>query len=344
MSLEQLTLSDEQVQDIVASLITGGGGSDVVYDDTNDTLTVSLSDSISVNTLEADSVTFNQDITDADNNTVTNLSDPVRVTEEASTFTESGVTVTNNKTEASNNSLQLADVVLGTTADRTDDNDSTSATRRRGIQINPNTNIEGIQLTLSQNTSGATTAYLVNDSNGIDLQQISISGKSPGDTVEFRETLSSGTAYRAVADDGGNNYTAGFFDTGSLTTFFSSDIDITAGMDGGNEVAIYANFTDVTPITATDLSSGDAVVEFNSAVPEDITSYDLATFQRTLDGENVTIDVEDSNGNILASDIDRDTDISNISTSKEVRFRVNISSSNTSNNPTCDYLARRFTR
>jgi len=52
MSLEQLTLSDEQVQDIVASLITGGGGSDVVYDDTNDTLTVSLSDSISVNTLE----------------------------------------------------------------------------------------------------------------------------------------------------------------------------------------------------------------------------------------------------------------------------------------------------
>jgi len=53
MPLEQLTLSDEQVQDIVASLITGGGGSDVAYDDTNDTLTVSLSDSISVNTLEA---------------------------------------------------------------------------------------------------------------------------------------------------------------------------------------------------------------------------------------------------------------------------------------------------
>jgi hypothetical protein len=53
MSLEQLTLSDEQVQDIVASLITGGDGSDVVYDDSNDTLTVSLSDSISVNSLTA---------------------------------------------------------------------------------------------------------------------------------------------------------------------------------------------------------------------------------------------------------------------------------------------------
>jgi len=64
MALEQITLSDEQVQDIVASLITGGSGSDVVYNDTNDTLTVSLSNSISVNTLEADDGTFSSSITD----------------------------------------------------------------------------------------------------------------------------------------------------------------------------------------------------------------------------------------------------------------------------------------
>lgn len=58
MTLEQLTLSDEQVQDIVGSLITSGDNADAVYDDTNDTLTVSLSDSISVNTLEAGSATI----------------------------------------------------------------------------------------------------------------------------------------------------------------------------------------------------------------------------------------------------------------------------------------------
>jgi len=65
MPLKQLTLSDEQVQDIVASLITGGGGSDVAYDDINDTLTVSLSDSISVNTLEATSTINTADISTA---------------------------------------------------------------------------------------------------------------------------------------------------------------------------------------------------------------------------------------------------------------------------------------
>jgi len=65
MSLEQLALSDEQVQDIVASLITGGGGSDVLYDDGNDTLTVSLSDSISVNTLEATDSINNADLSTA---------------------------------------------------------------------------------------------------------------------------------------------------------------------------------------------------------------------------------------------------------------------------------------
>lgn len=270
--------------------------------------------------------------------------DPVRVTEEASTFSESGVTVTNNKTTLDNGSVKLPDVILGTTADRTNDDDSTSATRRRGIQINPNTNIDGIQLTLSQNTSGATTAYLVNDSTGTDLQTVDISGKSAGDTVEFIETLSSGTEFRAVADDNGNTYTAGFFDTGTLTTFSSTDIDITAGMDGGSEVTFYANFTDVTAITATDPSSGDALVSFDSGSPSDIGSYDLATFQRTVDSETATIDVEDSNGNVLKSDISKDEDISDIAVSKDVQFRANLSRNDTANNPTIDYLARRFTR
>jgi hypothetical protein len=71
MSLEQLTLSDEQVQDIVASLITSGDNADAVYDDANDTLTVSLSDSISVNTLEAADGAFNESITDPSGTTIT---------------------------------------------------------------------------------------------------------------------------------------------------------------------------------------------------------------------------------------------------------------------------------
>jgi len=49
---------DESVQDTVAQLINQAANTDVVYNDANDTLTVSLTDSVSVNTLEAiDSIT-----------------------------------------------------------------------------------------------------------------------------------------------------------------------------------------------------------------------------------------------------------------------------------------------
>jgi len=92
------------------------------------------------------------------------------------------------------------------------------------------------------------------------------------------------------------------------------------------------------------VTSGDALVEWDSAVPADIKAYDLATFQRTLDGETVTIDVEDGNGNILFSDIGQNFDISTVDTAKEVKLRANLSRSDTANNPTVDYLARRFTR
>lgn len=44
---------DESVQDTVAQLINQAANTDVVYNDANDTLTVSLTDSVSVNTLEA---------------------------------------------------------------------------------------------------------------------------------------------------------------------------------------------------------------------------------------------------------------------------------------------------
>jgi hypothetical protein len=66
MTLEQLTLTDEEVQDIVGSLINGSSNADVVYDDTNDTLIVSLSDSISVNTLEAGTITDGADVSHSD--------------------------------------------------------------------------------------------------------------------------------------------------------------------------------------------------------------------------------------------------------------------------------------
>jgi len=91
-------------------------------------------------------------------------------------------------------------------------------------------------------------------------------------------------------------------------------------------------------------NSGDALVSFETGSPSDIASYDIATFQRTTDGETVTVDVEDSTGTVLKPDISKDTDISDIATTTDVQLRVNLSRNNTANNPTVDYIARGFTR
>jgi len=117
-----------------------------------------------------------------------------------------------------------------------------------------------------------------------------------------------------------------------------SDVD-----NDGSEEIIFRDQSDNIRYTGK-VTSGNALVSFNSGVPADIDSWDLATFQRTLDGETVTVDVEDDSGNVLFSDIGPNFDISTVDTSKNVTLRANLSRNDTANNPTLDYAARRFTR
>lgn len=91
-------------------------------------------------------------------------------------------------------------------------------------------------------------------------------------------------------------------------------------------------------------NQGDVLIEWDSGAPTGINSYDLATFRRTLDNETVTIDVEDGNGNVLFSDISQNFDISTIDTSKNVKLRANLSRNDSTNSPTLDYAARRYTQ
>lgn len=89
-------------------------------------------------------------------------------------------------------------------------------------------------------------------------------------------------------------------------------------------------------------TSGSATVSWGS--PTELDSWDLATYHRTLDNESVTIDVVDGAGNTLFSNISKNFDISTVSDSTNVALKANLSRSSTSNNPTCDYLARRYVR
>lgn len=111
--------------------------------------------------------------------------------------------------------------------------------------------------------------------------------------------------------------------------------------DGSDDIYEYRADVayDVNPPAFT---SGDALIEWPTE--SDIESWDLATFQRTLDTETVTVDVEDSAGNVLFSDISQNFDISTVDTTKNVALRANLSRADTANNPTLDYAARRYVR
>ncbi|AFH21654.1 hypothetical protein OSG_eHP6_00105 [environmental Halophage eHP-6] len=126
MPLEQLTLSDEQVQDIVASLITSGDNADAAYDDTNDTLTVSLSDSISVNTLEAGTITDGADVSHsdelADSSDVSPIqsSSDVTVTDTQTGTVSDGEFLKNNNGNLTGGTVQTEPNVPNWTLDTTD--------------------------------------------------------------------------------------------------------------------------------------------------------------------------------------------------------------------------------
>jgi hypothetical protein len=96
-------------------------------------------------------------------------------------------------------------------------------------------------------------------------------------------------------------------------------------------------------------SSATVYVEWGA--PSDIDSWDLATFQRTLNNESVDIYVaESSDGGSTWSRINggnpigQNFDISTIDPANEVRIECELSRSNTSNDPTFDYAATRYVR
>jgi hypothetical protein len=318
--------------------------SDSITDASGDTHTGELADKDG-DDLTPNTIDVATSITDPEDNTVTSLSGPVRVTEEASTFTEGDVTVTHNGTVVSNESLELGQTIgEGATASRPVDNDSYTAPQKKGLLINPNVDLEGVKGTISSLASGFSTAYLIEHSTGSQLDSTDISSLSAGDVFELSASLSANVEYRVDIDNNGSDYTIGRYDSPSYP-YTSSDVDITAATSAGTTNDTNANnIADITAVKQIDVTSGNALVEWDSGSPSDIDSWDLATFQETLDGETVTVDVEDSTGTVLKSDISKDTDISDIPTSTDVKFRANLSRSDTANNPSVDYLARRFTR
>jgi hypothetical protein len=318
---------------------------------------------------------------------------PVAVTEDASTFAESDVTVTNNKTTIGSSSVELGigtgletvdgfesgDLVVENSdwSDWSGDTASLSAQQSTVLEGNSTgelaasggfnrvqtirsseaaitrvdftVEIDGISGTLGdlivctvEGPGGDVANVRFNDNES----NWKINGNDTGITVNANQTYA--ISVRNI------DYTAEtldlFIDGTSTNTGVAFDVS-NSGLDeiefnndttgSGNTRSIYIDGVQSAEAPAT---SGDALIEWDSGVPADIDSYDLVSFQATEDGETVTVDVEDGSGTVLYADVDPNFDITTVDPSKTVKLRANLSRSNTANNPTVDYAARRYTR
>lgn len=258
----------------------------------------------------------------------------------AETFSESDLTLTHNSTGVSNGSVGLTGLSDGTTAGVPTDNDTvTGQTDKRGLVINPNKDLAGVKVDISANTTGVTTAYLTDPSTGNTLASASYSSGTA--TIEY--DLVSGTTYHVVSDAGGNSYDRGRYGSPSYP-YSSTDIDISSGATSpSNSSSLYTynieNVTAKEPAT-----SGSVAVEW--PYPNDVYRWDAVLFQHTLDGETVTVDIQESTDggstwNTIATDVSRGQEITALPES-EVRFIVDISRSNTANNPTLNSIHQRY--
>lgn len=119
------------------------------------------------------------------------------------------------------------DSQTGTTANRPNDNGQDgSVLNKRGLAINPNTDLVGVELTVSDKTVGASTAYLADTSGNI-LDSSSLSG-----TTRLEAPLSAGTIYYVLLDNDGSTWFAGFEDFEVTPPYGSTDIDIVGGKNG----------------------------------------------------------------------------------------------------------------
>lgn len=256
----------------------------------------------------------------------------------AKTFKESDVTLSAPNSEVKNKSVQLlTDSPTGNITSRDPDDSTYSASAWRGLVINPDTDLEGVKVTLSANT-GSCNSIRVADSNGNKLNEESISA-SGGDSVEILADMASGSDYHVQVYTSGGS--AGY-DGNPSFPYSGTDLDLVTGSYGSYSTGSSNawTFIDVEGLVSTTSESG--YVEW----PADrvMSDWDTATFTKTLDGATADIFVayndgsgwtRTNGGNPISRNYSLGDD-SNISASDNVRIEFELSRPDDTYNPTLD--------
>ena len=261
-------------------------------------------------------------------------------TETTTTFAESEVTVQRSQTTAVDGGAITLPIFA--TVARPTDNNTASDNLAYGLRIKAKRELpKGIRVTMSSTTTGASNVYFT-DADGTTLVKRSFPG--PGMPVTIDHTLSANTRYYVFVFDDDNYYDIGEYSNPSYP--YNSDsltIETGAYIENGTVVdspGLAFAIADVTPVSS---SSGSATVEWDE--PASVSRWETAAFQ--ADG---TVDVyveTSSDGGATWSDwstnpIAPGTDLSAIPSDHRVRFRVELSREDNSNEPRLTQLTRQW--
>jgi sugar lactone lactonase YvrE len=198
------------------------------------------------------------------------------------------------------------------------------------------------------------TAY---DISSASYNDNSLSTNSNARAIKFTPN---GKMYIAIGDGNINEYSAETPFSITTYTYTGDKKKVTDGVlydiiwnDSGSK--FYVSYTDLnapeeeivesysTPVDyEISIYSGTATITFDPR--KQVYSWDIATYQKSPDNETVTVNVEDSGGNSILSNITRNEDISSISENENIKISVDLDRGDVTNNPTLDYVARRFVR
>ena len=127
---------------------------------------------------------------------------------------------------------------------RPDDGDVSNNDQTQGLKIELKSNWQSIGARISNNTQGATRAYLW-DSNQSTIDSLDISALSSGDAFAFEDVnLASGEQYYIVLDAEGEDHDTGFFSASDPYPYVGDSLNIIArwtdqsGDDNNDPIAV----------------------------------------------------------------------------------------------------------
>ena len=252
----------------------------------------------------------------------------------AESFTEVNLSATLNQIEVVNGGLELPGPEAEAATWGSEYNTVTD-TGKTGVIFEPDEDLSGVRVT---------TGPTLSSNHPVELREATtdtletVTDVGPSQQIEFTTDLTAGVEYSVISPNGTSYVTTSIFDTAGTYPFGTSKVTITNGLVT-NDFGDIGLIESLTPLYA-GANSESATVAWTT--DRDVYEWDRATYQESPDGETVDVYLAySSDGSTWSrtnggSPISRGYDLgadSNIQPEDDLRFEVELSRTDTLNNP-----------